>query len=443
MRFQPPAYVLKALALLHTKGYEAYLVGGCVRDACLDRTAEDYDIATSAAPDETRAVFSAYRQLLTGIQHGSLTILMEGRTLEVTTFRTEGAYADGRHPDKVRFTQSIDKDLLRRDFTVNAMAWQPETGLYDPLNGSLDCGLRLLRAVGQAAKRFEEDALRILRALRFASQLGFEIETETLRAMMDKAGGLQRVSMERVAHELNRTLLGDHAARAFRAYHQVLFLALPELSPLLHTPQRTPFHCCDVWEHSLRTLEGTPKDLALRWAALYHDSGKPGVATYDPGGTTHFSGHQRISAKIAGDAMLRLKQPRVLNEEVVSLVQHYDERIGPDNLRLLLSHLGRETMDRLLLLQRADMAAHAPKVAAQVHKIDRLINDVARLVQQGAALNLKDLAVDGADLISLGFRQDASLGTALQRLLHLVLSGQIDNERGVLLRAAEDLLKEE
>ena len=442
MRFQPPAYVLSALALLHAKGHKAYLVGGCVRDTCLGRKAGDYDIATSAAPDETRAVFSAYRQIETGIRHGTLTVLMEGQPLEVTTFRTEGTYSDGRHPDKVRFTTNIDDDLLRRDFTVNAMAWHPETGLYDPLNGRQDVSLRLLRAVGQAARRFEEDSLRILRALRFACQLGFQIEAETLQAMMDKAKGLEHVSMERVAHELNLALLGDHAPSALRAYPRVLFLALPELSPMLHTPQRTPFHSYDVWEHTLRTLEGTPKHLALRWAALYHDSGKPGAITYDPDGTTHFSGHQRVSAKFARDAMLRLKQPRALSEVVATLVLRHDDRIGPDNLRLLLSSLGKETLDRLLLLQRADIAAHAPKVAAQAVKIDRLMDEAARLVHEGAAMNLRDLAVDGADLLTLGFRQDAALGTALQQLLHLVLSGQLNNERDALLKAAEGLLKE-
>ena len=441
MRLEPPGYVLEALEALRGAGFAAYLVGGCVRDACLGRTPLDYDMASSATPDEVRQLFPHTRVLPTGERHGTVTALLGGNAVEITTFRADGPYSDGRHPDRVRFSRTVEEDLARRDFTVNAMAWNPWDGLTDPFGGRADCEARVLRAVGDPRTRFREDALRILRALRLACQLGFTIEPKTLRAMEEEAGGLARVSRERVGGEINRALLGPHAAWALRAYPRVLFAALPELEPMLHTPQRIRFHAWDVWEHTLRVLEATPQDLALRWAALFHDSGKPAHISYDPDGTTHFRGHQATSVLLAESAMARLRQPKALLEEVRTLVRRHGDRIGPDNLQRCLSRLGEGTLVKLLLLQRADMSGKAPDVAAGAPRLDALILDAKRLVREGAVLGLRDLAVGGNDLLALGYEAGPELGAALDRLLRAVLAGRLENRRDALLAAARERLQ--
>lgn len=443
MRFDLPDHVLTALNLLEKAGFEAWLVGGCVRDAYLGRVPGDIDIATSALPEQMLAVFSPYKTLQTGRKHGTITLLINHHPMEITTFRSDGRYTDRRHPDQVQFVTSLQEDLARRDFTCNAMAWHPQGGLQDPFDGRKDCDRNLLRAVGIPRKRFEEDALRILRALRFACQLGFSIEENTCLAMMDAAEGLQHIAKERIANELNRALTGDHAARALGSYPRVLFLALPELAPMLHTPQRTPFHIYDVWQHTLRTLEETPKDTAIRWAALYHDSGKPHTTTIDPDGTTHFRGHQAVSTRLMEEAMQRQKQSGVLREQATSMVKYHDERIGPDNLRLWLSRLGYPLTLKLLLLQRADLAAHSPKVAWRLPQIDVLYKEAIRLQKTGTPLHIRDLAVDGKDLMDIGYQEDERLGQALSRLLELVLKGTLSNTQEALMVKAKELLKQD
>ena len=440
MHINLPDAVLKVLSALARAGHEAYLVGGCVRDAYLGRPAGDVDIATSALPQEMQAIFSDYKTIPTGLAHGTLTLLIDGQALEVTTYRTDGEYTDHRRPDSVRFVRSLTEDLARRDFTVNAMAWHPDLGLKDPFSGRADCDARLLRAVGEPARRFQEDALRILRALRFACQLGFQIESNTLKAMMDQASGLHFVSQERVAQELNRALVGEYVEQALRAYPQVLFMALPELRPMLHTPQRTRFHRYDVWEHTLHTLAASPPDTAIRWAALYHDSGKPHTTDIQPDGSTRFRGHERISARLMDEAMLRLKQSKALREQTVALVKYHDERIGPDNLKVWMSRLGLQTTLKLLRLQRADLAAHADIVHHRLPQIDLLYEEALRLQQEGAPLHIRDLQVDGKDLMQLGFEANETLGYALAHLLSMVLHGQLENLKEDLLAEARDWL---
>lgn len=439
MRLDLPPAAKTALDLLTGAGFEAWLVGGWVRDAVLGRPSGDMDIATAALPEETRQVFSGYRTLDTGLRHGTLTLLIDGEALEITTFRSDGDYLDHRRPDRVRFVTSLKEDLARRDFTINAMAWHPDRGLMDPFCGQEDLKQRLLRAVGEPRQRFSEDALRILRALRFACQLGFDIEERTLGAMMNTPEGLNPVSAERIAAELNKALMGAYAADALRKYPRVLFLALPELAPMLHTPQRTPFHRYDVWEHSLRTLEAAPLDLPVKWAALFHDSGKPHTATIGRNGTTHFRGHQAVSARLTLEALERLKQPKALQETCHTLVKYHDERVGPDNLRLYLSRLGYPLTRQLLRLQWADLKTHADLVSYRLPQIEGLLEETLRLEQEGAPLFLKDLAVNGADLMALGFAQDARLGQALQSLLDKVLKGELANSREELLAAAAQL----
>ena len=434
-----PPPVRFALDRLGAAGFEAFLVGGCVRDACLGQTPMDFDITTQARPEEIKAALAGEKLLEIGLKHGTITLVKDGLSIEITTYRQDSAYSDGRHPDQVRFTRSLKEDVLRRDFTVNALAWHPEAGLIDYADGLADLKARHIRAVGDAGSRMREDGLRILRALRFAAKLGFDIVPDTLDAMMEMGGMLSHVSAERVAEELNRALTAPHIAGALRAYPRVLFLALPELAPMLHTPQRSPFHAYDLWEHTLKTLEAAEADLPLRWAALLHDSGKPAAATHDPDGTSHFKGHALISAAIAEEIMRRLKQPRALRDMVVTLVRQHDDRIGPDNLKRSLNRLGPEAGLLMLKLQYADALTHAPHVAEKAHKILRLYDEAEELIASGSCLFVKDLAVDGQDLMRLGYQEGAGLGKTLNYLLEQVLSGLLDNDRDELLEAAAGL----
>ena len=436
-----PAPVAFALERLNAAGFEAYLVGGCVRDACLGRTPTDFDIATQATPEEMRRALRGERLLDTGLKHGTLTLLKEGLPIQITTYRQDGAYSDSRHPDAVAFTRSLREDVLRRDFAINALAWHPQTGLIDHVNGLSDLENRLIRAVGDPERRMAEDSLRILRALRFSAKLGFAIAPDTLNAMMAAGEGLQGVSAERVAEELNQTLLAPDVAAALRDYPRVLYLALPELSPMLHTPQRTRFHAFDLWEHTLRTMAETEADLALRWAALLHDSGKPAAATHDPDGTSHFKGHQAVSAALSQKILKRLKQPSALVEEVCILVKHHDDRIRPDNLKRWLNRLGPETGLKMLKLQYADARAHAPLIADEAHKILRLYEEAEALIQSGSCLFLRDLAIDGRDLMALGFKEGPAVGKTLRHLLDQVIEGHLKNDRAALLSAAQALLQ--
>lgn len=433
LNFEPSQAALTALKSLHDQGHSAHLVGGCVRDAYLGRMQGDYDITTSALPHQIKAALASFQTLDTGLAHGTVTALVNGDPIEITTYRVDGAYSDGRHPDQVTFTTNLIQDLARRDFTCNAMAWNPQEGLIDPFKGREDCNLRVLRAVGDPQARFREDALRILRALRFSCQLGFTIQEQTLQAIRDAKEGLEKVAKERIAVEINKAFIGDYALQALRLYPRVLFEALPELAPMLHTPQRTPFHIYDVWEHSLLTLAETPPDITLRWAALFHDSGKPHTVTYDQHGITHFNSHQEISVRLIEQAQSRLKLPRIIQQICSQLVRYHDERVGPDNLKVWIHRLGYDTTRKLLRLQRADLVAHAPDIAKQVAQMDALFEETIRLQQSGVCVDIKGLAVNGQDLMRLGIPKGPQIGKTLDAMLQAVLRDELVNDREQLL----------
>ena len=419
MQFKPPPYVLLALQMLDAGGHEAWLVGGCVRDAVLGREPQDYDIATKATPAQMRAAFSPYKTADTGIAHGTLTLVIQGHPIEVTTYRRDGMYSDGRHPDSVVFTDALLEDLKRRDFTVNAMAWHIKKGLYDPLGGLFDCEKGLLRAVGNPLVRFQEDTLRILRAFRFACGLGFDIAPGTLHAMEQKKDGLRLISAERVAQETNRALIAPFLFRGLTKYPQVFFWALPELLPISPDAQKT-------WNHTLQILNDTPPDLALRWAALFAQRKNTDADT----------GSSPAGAAALGAVMERLKQPRALREEAAALVTCFDERLTPDELPLFLSKHGIPFTEKLLHLLRAAANAHD-----ETALIDTLIEKTEEIRQSGACLNLKSLAVGGNDLLQLGYPKDKTLGETLNRLLHMVLQGDLRNKRGDLLDQASAWLQ--
>lgn len=442
MRFAVPDEVLEALSRLNDAGHEAYLVGGCVRDDYLGIPPHDYDICSSAYPEEIKAVFSDETTVDTGIKHGTVTVVMRGRPVEITTYRADGPYSDSRRPDYIRFTHQLAEDLKRRDFTMNAMAWHPETGFVDLFGGREDLDRGIIRCVGLPKHRFSEDALRILRALRFSSAFCFAIEPNAVEAMEEKKETLHKVSIERITEELNKLMLGAGPAEIFRRFPRILLEVLPELAPMYRCPQKSVFHCYDVWEHTLHALAETPADLAVRWAALLHDSGKPHAITYDPDGTTHFGGHPATSTRIAESLMERLRQPSLLSHEVSTLVKYHDERIGPDNLQPWLSRLGFPLFEKLMAVQYGDMAAHAPHVAEKAGTIISLRDEARAMVESGVCLTLRDLHVDGKLLVENGFDSGPFLGDTLHYLLGRVVNGHAPNDRQTLLDMALERLKE-
>lgn len=440
-----PPHAARVLELLEQSGFEAWCVGGCIRDSLLGLVPGDWDVASSARPEETKACFRDFRTVDTGIAHGTVTVLMEGKPVEITTFRSDGAYSDARHPDSVCFSRRLEDDLSRRDFTVNALAYHPQRGLRDPFGGLTDLEHRLLRCVGQPERRFSEDALRVLRCLRFASVLGFFIEPATLRAAQESKGLLRAVSWERIREELSKLLCGKNAAPVLRQNSGVLFSILPELAPMETCTQETKYHCFDVWEHTLHALAAAPPESVLRWAALLHDSGKPAAKCFSGDGTAHFYGHARNSESLAQAVLSRLRFSNREREAVCTLIRYHGEPlpIPEKRLKKLLGLLGRDRVFQLFALMRADLSAKEPSLyPVRVRDIGQSEALARTILDRGDCLSLKNLAVHGGDLIQLGYPQGSRLGRALDTLLDEVTSGSLPNEKRPLLERARGLLEE-
>ena len=425
------------LDTLHKAGYAAYVVGGCVRDSLLGLTPHDWDLCTSALPQQVMELFGAQRCIPTGLQHGTVTVKQSGALYEITTFRTEGTYTDGRHPDEVHFVPDVREDLARRDFTIGAMAWDAETGeVIDPFGGQADLENRLIRAVGEPDRRFAEDGLRILRGLRFAAVLGFEIEPGTAAALRGNAPRLKNLSPERVKAELERLLCGPAAAPVLREYVDVIGVVLPELLPMVGFMQNNPHHRKDVWEHTLTVLENIPAEPALRWAALLHDVEKPSCCTTDEEGIRHFKGHQEKSAATAEKILRRLHAETRLITEVTELIKIHDIRF-PATVEMATRWAGRwgeKRFTQFALLRRADTLGQAhPEEAEPYYRA--LLAAFREAKEQNACFTVRQLAITGCDLMGLGLSGPA-VGEALRRLLRLVQSGELPNERAALLAAA-------
>ena len=432
-----PNYVNTALSRLEEAGFEAFLVGGCVRDSLMGRVPGDWDITTSALPEETEAVFSGFRCIETGMKHGTVTVLVEGQPLEITTFRVDGDSSDARHPSSVRFTRTLEEDLSRRDFTVNAMAWSAGTGLVDFFGGQEDLAQRTVRCVGAPEKRFSEDALRILRALRFASTLDFSLDAATAKAAEERAGLLTCVSAERVSAELTKLLCGLAPRRVILAHTEVLGVVLPELLPTRGFDQHRPQHIYTVLEHCCAALEAVPPEPSLRLAALLHDVGKPECFSLGEDGLGHFYGHAARGAEITAAILERLRFDRATAERVTRLVGEHDRKIEPEPkaVKRALGRLGPELFFALLQLQRADNAAHAPALAEErAPKYDALEAVAREVLAQKACLTRADLAVTGRDLLEAGCARGKAVGAALEALLDDVIDGKVENEKEALLR---------
>ena len=429
--------------VLQAEGYRAYAVGGCVRDSLLGLTPSDYDLCTNATPEQICRVFARQQLLHHGEKHGTVGVVLDGEVLEITTFRTEGGYADSRHPGWVAFVNNIEDDLARRDFTVNAMAYNPLEGYKDPFGGQQDLANGILRTVGDPHQRFQEDALRILRGLRFASRFHLKIEAETKKVMDDLAPLLNHIARERVFEELCKLLL-TVTKEELIAFVPVLTQVLPELFPMVGFEQHSPHHRYDVFTHTAHVVEAVPGELSLRWAALLHDVGKPAVFTQDADGRGHFKGHAKVSSELADAILLRLKAPAALRHQVTELIGQHMTKLEPDKklLRRRLGKLGKEPLELLLQLQEADMGSKGtgnPPEMAQFGHIRQLLQEIE---EENSCLSLKDLAVDGKALQQAGFPSGPKMGRCLNALLELVLDEQLSNKADILLEAAKNLWEE-
>ena len=439
-----PEQVRRALARLEDAGYEAFVVGGAVRDHVRGAdTGTDWDITTSALPEETETVFSGYRVIETGMKHGTVTVLLDGEPLEITTYRVDGGYSDHRHPDEVRFTRSLREDLRRRDFTMNAMAYSPRTGVVDPFGGQADLAAGVVRCVGEPDRRFQEDALRILRALRFASALGMGIHPDTARAARDNRGLLTSVAAERVRVELTKLLCGADAERVLLEFPDILSVPLPEIGAMVCFDQHNPHHDRDVWAHTAAVTAAIPAQPVLRWAALLHDVGKPPCFSLAEDGVGHFYGHAAESARMADGILRRLRFNTDSREEIVRLIRYHDLPIQPERrpVKRLMNKLGPDTVRRLIELHKADTRGQSAICAGRIAEYDAVAVVLDEILNEKECFSLKDLAVNGTDMMSIGLA-GRDIGRALNACLTAVMEEKLPNERTALLEYAEQVKKE-
>ena len=437
-----PAPAERLIKMLERAGYTAYAVGGCVRDGMLGRTPKDYDLCTNAKPEEIAKVFDGYELVKNGEKHGTVGVVVDQTLYEITTYRTEGGYEDSRHPDWVEFVDNVCDDLARRDFTVNAMAFNPAVGYIDPYGGQSDLFGRTLRAVGDPQKRFTEDALRILRGVRFACRFRLVPQKDTLKEMIALAPTMDRLASERVFSELNEILChideGD-----LLLYKDVLLQVLPELAPCVNFCQHSRHHRYDVLRHTEQVLCNLPADAPLRWAALLHDISKPQTFARDEKGEGHFHGHAAESARVAEQILLRLKAPAALREEVVTLIAHHMDLLTPEKplLRRRLSKYGEPLLKKMIDLQTADRIATGYKKEKHLQDRQKLLGVLKKLTKEEGRLEVKDLAIDGHDLIALGFTEGPQIGQVMNHLLQQVLDGKLPNDHETLKAAAAEFLK--
>ena len=433
-----PEKILTILDRLESRGYEAWVVGGCVRDSLLHLTPHDYDICTSALPAQTREAFSDRRLVLAGEKHGTVGVIADGEVIEITTFRTEGDYQDARHPGWVKFVPDIREDLSRRDFTVNAMAYSPVRGYADPFGGAEDLRNHILRAVGDPRERFREDALRILRGMRFSARFRLEPEPETEKAMLEERFLLDRIARERVMEELSGFLCRADTDDLLR-WAEIIGQVVPPLADAIGFDQHSPHHAYDVFTHTAHVTAALPRERLMRWAGLLHDVAKPACFTRDETGRGHFAGHAQEGARMAGEILTVLRAPNEMREEICWLISHHMDFYPAEEktARRLLSRHGKDRMERLLTLQMADWGSKGIPVNEEIpNSLVALWNQLEELSEREGTLNLHTLAVNGGDLLELGFAPGKQLGDTLNSLLNLVINGSLPNEREPLLREA-------
>jgi tRNA nucleotidyltransferase (CCA-adding enzyme) len=439
-----PENVRTIIDMLLAAGHEAYAVGGCVRDALSGHTPPDYDIATDAFPDRIKEIFCDYRTVDIGAKHGTIAVINIRNSdperphkiykTEITTFRSDGDYSDSRRPDSVTFTRDIESDLSRRDFTVNAMAYSEKKGLIDLFGGEQDLRNKVLRCVGDPEKRFTEDALRIMRALRFMSEHGFTCEPETEKALRALKERLLRIAPERIAVELDRLLLGDYAERIILKYHDIIGVIIPEILQCADFDQQNKYHVYDVLTHIAKTVSAAPKERVIRLAMFFHDIAKPACfSLVDNHGS--FKGHARRSAAVAEKTMRRLRYNNAAIYKVVLLVEGHNEDLAPGNVSVkkLLNKYGYDTLIQLCEVRIADDGAKAEFVAARIKNHRAVMENAREIVESGECYSLPQLAINGDDLIEQGIK-GAEIGRTLQKMLDRVIANEVINKKEFLLK---------
>lgn len=435
----PPdvAYIINEL---QRAGYEGYAVGGCIRDSILGRTPNDWDITTSALPQQVKQIFP--RTIDTGIRHGTVTVMLRRTGYEVTTYRIDGVYEDSRHPKEVTFTPSLKEDLKRRDFTINAMAYNDRDGLVDIFDGQKDLKEGVIRAVGDVGQRFTEDALRMMRAVRFAAQLGYAVEESTKRAITELAPRLSMISAERIQAELVKLVTSSHPEQMEILYETgITAQVLPEFDRMMQTEQHNPHHCYSVGMHTIRAMQSIEADKVLRLAMLFHDMGKPDCLTTDEDGVDHFHGHAQRSQEIATDVLRRLKFDNDTIRQVSSLAKYHDSEIiaEPKYVRRALNRIGEDIFVRLFAVKAADIAAQSDYQRAQkLEELEKLHAVYEQVKAQRQCFEIKDLAVTGKDLIAAGLQPGPQLGKCLQTLLDAVIDDPDCNQKEILLELAKE-----
>ena len=439
-----PRQVQWIIQKLKEQGFEAYAVGGCVRDSILGREPEDWDITTSAKPEEIKEIFR--RTVDTGIAHGTVTVLAEKEGFEVTTYRIDGEYEDGRHPKEVWFTGMLAEDLKRRDFTINAMAYNDEDGLCDLFGGQEDLKQGVIRCVGEARERFTEDALRILRAVRFGAQLGFSMEEKTKEAAEALAGTLKKISAERIQNELVKLLVSPHPEELLTAWELgITKVILPEFDRMMETTQETPHHMYNVGVHTVEALKHIRADRILRLTMLFHDMGKPEYKTMDPDGTAHFKKHAIGSERITKEILRRLKFDNETIRSVTRLVYYHDYRMPPDkrSVRRAVNRIGKELFPYYLEIRMADtLAQSAYRREEKIADIRGVEQCFYKILMDGECVSLKEMAVTGKDLIGAGIKPGPQMGEILNTLLEEVLEDPKKNRKAYLLERALNVYEE-
>lgn len=413
---------------LNQSNYKAYIVGGTVRDFLLHKDNTDIDITTNALPDQVKEVFKGYKIFDTGIKHGTVSLLINGELIEITTFRKDENYLDNRHPSSIKFVSTLREDLLRRDFTINAMAYNKR--IYDYYGGREDLANKIIRAVGNANERFREDALRILRALRFSSVLGFTIEEKTKQAVFENMSLLKNISHERIREEFNKILLGENAEEVLLNYEKIFEEIIPEFSLMYGFEQHNEHHIYDVYTHCVKAVSSSKKDLIIRLTLMFHDIGKPKVFSLDEQNHGHFYNHAVESKKIARDILNRLKYDNNTKKQVLTLIEYHDVVLNAEEkcVKRWLNRLGEDLFDKLIEVQRGDNFAQHPKHRDRQLKLDQIVTIKNKIIEEKNCFSLKQLAINGKDLIALGLNGRA-VGQTLNKILNLVLNGEIENDK--------------
>lgn len=444
-----PKNVTECLYRLEQHGYTAYIVGGCVRDLLLGVVPHDWDICTSALPAQIKKIFSDCKTLDIGEKHGTITVIFEKKTYEITTYRIDGSYTDHRKPDTVMYTDNLEEDLRRRDFTINAMAFHPQKGILDYFRGQEDLQLRCIRCVGNPQTRFSEDALRIIRGLRFAAYYSFHLEQQTASAAIQLRKLLQKISTERIDAEFQKMLQTSTPSAlvtVLREYFPIWTIIFPEWNSMKWCTQNHPRHLYSVWEHTLHALEQTPNDPIIRWVILFHDSGKPMTKSTDSNGIDHFIGHAAVSETIARQVLIRLHADKKRIHDVCTLIRLQEKPlpVTRKSMKRLMMQEDVTTILRLFDIHQADCAGQNPMTTVTYRKDIQLAREcLQQLLQEKACLHLKDLQISGKDLLAIGIPEGPIIGKTLQYLLEIIVDETIPNTREALITAAQDYYQNE